>query len=1177
MSAPLEQLKPGVRVTGLDPSGPVVVVTATMSGDQACSLVIRTGAGDLRDTIVFRDKEPELGIEGPSAQFAFTADGEFFRLASEAQRIRLAYLFDPMQAVFTSTIEPLPHQIRAVYEDMLPRQPLRYLLADDPGAGKTIMAGLLIKELMLRGTIQRCLIVAPGILVQQWKDELDEKFDLPFDILTPSDVDNARTGNPFTERDLWIARVHQLSRSDELRAKVAEQLWDLVVVDEAHRMSAHVFGNEVKKTQLYELGELLGECTRNLLLMTATPHNGKDEDFQLFMALLDADRFVGKPRDGIRTGDVADMMRRMVKENLLHFNGTRLFPERIAKTVEYPLSPMEASLYEAVTDYVVHEMNRADQIAAEEGGNQRRNRVGFALTILQRRLASSPEAIYQSLRRRRRKLEERIAEERGARRRADLARQAELDRIIAAVTDDPDALEDLDGEEQEAVEEEILDDATTARTVAELESEVDTLRKLEHLAEAVRQRSTDRKWTELAGLLDTPEMYREAGSRRKLIVFTEHRDTLTYLTDKLRTLLGRDEAVVAISGSTGRDERRRIQVRFTQDKDCTILVATDAAGEGVNLQAAHLLVNYDLPWNPNRIEQRFGRIHRIGQHDTCFMWNLVAAATREGAVFRLLLDKLEEQRDALGGQVFNVLGKALSATALRDLLIDAIRHNDDPVAKARITQVIDARVGDGLRELIDHEALAPTVFDEQSLHRVRAEMEEAAARRLQPHHIRQFFTGAFGWAGGRMRPREPGRYEVTHVPRELRDRDRLMGRGLPVGRAYERVTFERERTREVGLPVADLLAPGHPLMDALIGITSDRLGGLLRQGAVLVDPTGQQVDPWVLVYMEHAIADGRVDAHGIQQIVSRRFVFVALYADGTATTIPEAPYLDYRPVAHDEAEVQATARAREFPWLAGDLARRATQAVIATAVPEHLAEVRSFVEARIERTRRLVRRRLQAEIHHWDAAARDLRLQAEAGKQVRKRPEDAERVANDLAERLDRRMHALDLEAALDPKAPQLTGAALVLPQGYLDIARGTPAEVVEHRARQTAEVERRAVAAVLAAEHRLGRLPTEMPPNNPGFDIRSATPDGHLVFIEVKGRISGSETFSPTYTEVMHARNSPDNHILALVEVRPDGIDDVRYIPGDEFTTAAGEPGWAIAAVTLKWADMWQRGTVPV
>ncbi len=513
--------------------------------------------------------------------------------------------------------------------------------------------------------------------------------------------------------------------------------------------------------------------------MTATPHNGKDEDFQFFMALLDADRFVGKPRDGLRTGDVEDMMRRMVKEKLLRFDGTPLFPERIAVTVEYPLSPLEAALYEQVTDYVTNEMNRADRVAAEEGGGQRRNRVGFALTILQRRLASSPEAIYQSLHRRRRRLEERIAEERGAKRRAELAHQAEIDRLIVALDDDPEALTDYEGGE---LEDSRRRSSTTPQQRGRWQnsrSEVATLRRLEELAEAVRRSNTDTKWTQLLDLLDEDEMRKEDGSLRKLIIFTEHRDTLTYLTDKLRRHLGRPEAVEAISGSTGRDQRRAIQVRFTQDKECSILVATDAAGEGINLQQAHLLINYDLPWNPNRIEQRFGRIHRIGQEDVCYMWNLVAADTREGAVFRRLLDKLEEQRDALGGQVFNVLGEALSATALRDLLIDAIRHNDDPDVRDRINTVIDATVGDGLRELIEHQALAPTIMDERALHKVRAEMDEAAARRLQPHHIRQFFMGAFDLVGGRIRPREPGRYEITNVPRELRERDRLIGRGLP--------------------------------------------------------------------------------------------------------------------------------------------------------------------------------------------------------------------------------------------------------------------------------------------------------------------------------------------------------------------------------------------------------------
>jgi superfamily II DNA or RNA helicase len=1167
----LETLRPGDRLCGVDPTGPVEVVQATMAGDGACTLVYRSGSGELRDTILYRGQEATLTVEGPSAQFAFTADAHLFLLASEAQRIRLAHLFEPMQAVFSSTIEPLPHQIRAVYGEMLPRQPLRFLLADDPGAGKTIMAGLLIKELMLRGDVQRCLIVAPGSLVQQWQDELAEKFSLDFDLLSRADVETSRTGNPFVERDRWIARVHQLSRNPDLQARATSEPWDLVIVDEAHRLSAHVWGGEVRRTQLYELGERLGAATRHLLLMTATPHNGKDEDFQLFMALLDADRFAGRPRDGLRSAEAGDLMRRMVKEQLLRFDGTPLFPERVATTVAYPLSPEEAALYEAVTDYVANEMNRAEQAAAEQGGAQRRNRVGFALTVLQRRLASSPEAIYQSLRRRRKRLQERIEELRGSARRRELAREAEWDRLLDSLRDDPDALDDLDGAEVEELEEQLVDEASAARTIAELELEVHTLERLEQLADAVRRSGRDRKWSEFCSLLDAPELHRPDGRRHKLIVFTEHRDTLAYLVDKLRTTLGRPEAVEAISGSTGRDERRRIQERFTQDPDCTVLVATDAAGEGVNLQRAHLLVNYDLPWNPNRIEQRFGRIHRIGQTEVCHMWNLVAADTREGAVFRRLLDKLEEQRAALGGQVFDVLGEALSATALRDLLIDAIRYNNDPEVRARIERVIDARIGDGLRELIDHQALAPDVLDEPVLASVRAQMDEARARRLQPHHIRQFAAAAFRWTGGRMQPRERGRLEIVHVPRELRDQDRRTGRGAPVLARYERVTFDPELVRVPGTPVADLLAPGHPLLDALVSLCNERLGALMLEGTVLVDERDVEDRPWVLVYLEHAISDGRVDAHGVPRVVSRRFEFVELFADGSARVVPAAPYLDYRPVRPDEAE--AAGRLLGQPWLADDLKTRALTVAIEEAVPRHLAQVRAITDARIERTRRLVRQRLVSEINHWDAQARDLRLQVEAGKEVRRRPEDADRIATELTERLERRMAELDLEAALQPRPPQVVGAALVVPAALL---AGGGEEPGPHQPDPHARraVERRAVDAVLEIERRLGRDPEEMAPNHPGYDIASHEPDGHVRFIEVKGRTEGVATVSITYTELMTALNSPERHILALVEVGADGTDRVRYVR--DLMRDQAEPMLGEVSRTFDWTRLWDRGEEP-
>src|SRR5258708_1310040 len=435
----------------------------------------------------------EIGETGKP--WSFDGDGKLFRLVSVAHRINLAHLCDPLLAIHTSMVDPLPHQITAVYGEMLPRQPLRFLLADDPGAGKTIMAGLLIKELLIRGDLHRCMIVCPGNLAEQWQDELYQRFQLPFEILTNDKLESARTGNWFAENSMAICRLDKLSRNEDVQAKLANTDWDLIVCDEAHKLSATFFGGEVKYTKRYRLGQLLGTLTRHLLLMTATPHNGKEEDFQLFMALLDSDRFEGRFRDGVHQADVSDLMRRMVKESLLKFDGTPLFPERIAYTVQYKLSDAEAALYKQVSDYVREEFNRAEAVQ----NDKRVRTVGFALTILQRRLASSPEAIYQSLRRRRERLEKRLRELQV------LQRGADATPVTPAGPDlDEDELEDLEDapdNEVEVAEEQILDSATAARTIGELKAELATLGRLEALAISVRRSGEDRKWKELASLL----------------------------------------------------------------------------------------------------------------------------------------------------------------------------------------------------------------------------------------------------------------------------------------------------------------------------------------------------------------------------------------------------------------------------------------------------------------------------------------------------------------------------------------------------------------------------------------------------------------------------------------------------------------------------------------------------
>lgn len=690
----LEEIQAGQSLVGVEPTGIVSVVATIPIADGAITLVYKTHDGTLRERLLNRTDEPNLSEAVDERPWSFDGDGEAFQLACEAKRIDLAFLFDPMMAVHTSNVQPLPHQITAVYESMLPRQPLRFVLADDPGAGKTVMAGLYIRELILRADADRVVVVAPGSLVEQWRTEMHEKFGLHFRIFSAQLDQESPSGNPFEDFNLLIVRLDQVARNDDYRDRLCQAGWDLAIFDEAHKCAAHYFGSKLEKTGRFRFAEQLGEATRHLLLMTATPHNGKEADFQLFLSLLDSDRFYGKFRDGVHKVDASDLMRRMVKEELVKFDSTPLFPERRAYTVNYTLSEREAALYEAVTQYVRTEMGKADQLQGA-----RRGSIGFALTTLQRRLASSPEAIYQSLRRRKERLESRMREEKlGQRGKHALT-------TFAFIPEDDD---DLDAEEQETLEEQLVDEATAAQTIAELEEEIRSLERLEQEAKVVVASGQDRKWDELSRILqDDPHTRDATGRQRKLIVFTEHRDTLSYLYRRIAGVLGSEEAIVTIHGGTRRDERLRIQALFRSDPDVRILVATDAAGEGVNLQCASLMVNYDLPWNPNRLEQRFGRIHRIGQTEVCHLWNLVAKETREGDVYHRLLQKLSVESEALKGRVFDVLGEVFEEISLKDLLLEAIKYGDREEVRAQLSKKIDAALDrEHLRALLDSSALA---------------------------------------------------------------------------------------------------------------------------------------------------------------------------------------------------------------------------------------------------------------------------------------------------------------------------------------------------------------------------------------------------------------------------------------------------------------------------------------
>jgi SNF2 family DNA or RNA helicase len=1195
----LEDLKPNAAVRGIAPNALVTVVSVQWFGSEALELTYKTPEGKVANELLYRHDEPRLEIVEQGRPWSFDGDGALFRLVAEAHRIRLAHLFDPVLAVHTSLVEPLPHQITAVYEAMLPRQPLRFLLADDPGAGKTIMAGLFIKELIARGDLKRCLIVCPGSLAEQWQDEMHRRFHLPFEILTNDKLEAARTGNWFLENDLAIARLDKLSRNEDVQQKISapDCRYDLIVCDEAHKLSATFFGGEVKYTKRYRLGQLLSGLTRHFLLMTATPHNGKEEDFQLFLALLDGDRFEGKFRDGVHQVEVSDLMRRMVKENLLKFDGTPLFPERIAYTVPYKLSDAEARLYKEVTEYVREEFNRAEALK----NDKRAGTIGFALTILQRRLASSPEAIYQSLRRRRERLEKRLREMELMQRGAAVPAATPAGPVLDA--DDVEDLEEAPENEVEAAEEEILDQATAAATVTELKAEIATLSRLEALAAEVRRSGQDTKWRELARVLNEeifgargqgpvaePTMPYGSGPiprpvpspRQKLVLFTEHRDTLSYLHRQIGSLLGRPQSIVLIHGGLGREERRKAQESFLHDPEVQVLLATDAAGEGINLQRAHLMVNYDLPWNPNRLEQRFGRIHRIGQTEVCHLWNLVAEETREGDVYRRLLEKLEEARQALGGQVFDVLGKLqFEGRPLRDLLIEAIRYGDRPEVRARLTRAIEHGVDrQHLEGLIEERALAHDAMDSSRVARIREEMERAEARRLQPHYIESFFLEAFKRLGGAVRQREPRRYEVTHVPAPVRNRDLQIGAGDPVLSRYERVAFEKDLIAPPGQPLAAFVCPGHPLLDAVLDLTLERQRDLLKRGTVLVDERDPSMAPRVLFTLEHAIQDASLVPSGERRTISRRLLYVEMDCEGRTRHLQYAPYLDYRPLAQDEAAVNDLLSRPECAWITSasreTFEQKAQSHAIAHIVPEHVTEVRDRRLTWIEKTRAAVKDRLTKEITYWDHRAEQLKLQEQAGKAgARLNSQEARRRADDLQARLQRRLADLDREAQISALPPVVLAGLVVVPFGLLAEMTGRPLPTPASPADTQASAAR-ARARVMEVERALGFEPRDRELEKLGYDIESRVlsgPDkGRLRFIEVKGRVTGADTVTVTKNEILTSLNKPDEFVLALVEFVDGDAHRVRYLR----RPFQREPDFGVTSVNYDFAELLQRAGEP-
>ncbi|GHU23820.1 RNA helicase [Spirochaetia bacterium] len=1122
----LQSIKVNDRIRGIVPNEVIQIISInSLSSDAdnvvACEIIYRKSDGSLGQQILYADNLDGISLETADLPWTFDADATLMRLASEAYRIRLAHLFDPHLAVYTSMIQPLPHQITAVYEDMLPRQPLRFLLADDPGAGKTIMTGLLIKELKVRGDLNRCLIVCPGNLVTQWQDELQDKFQLEFEILRN---EHFESGNPFLDIPYCIARLDKLSRNDEAQRNLKMSEWDLIVCDEAHKMSASLFGDKEKHTKRYNLGLTLSTISRHFLLLTATPHNGKDDNFQLFLRLLDKDRFDGKNRSGDKP-DAGDMMRRLVKEELKTFDGKPLFPERIAYTLKYDLSPLEKELYDAVTDYVRTGFARAEKVL----NPKRAHAVGFALTVLQRRLASSPEAIYQSLRRRRERLEKYLVLLYAAR---DKGALSDPEYTGSFSDDDWNDFDDAPEEEINKIEEQFTDGATAAQTISELEIEIHTLNELEIKAEYLRNSSVDKKWEQVSRTLqDESQMFDKNRGREKIIIFTEHRETLYYLADKIRIMLGKKNAVVTIQGGMAHDERKSIEEHFKNDPSVSVLVATDAAGEGINLQKAHLMINYDLPWNPNRIEQRFGRIHRIGQRDVCHLWNLVANGTREGEVFTRLFDKLENERAALGGRVFDVLGKiSFDEKPLRDLLIEAIRYGNDPKVRKKLDMKIDNAFDSGvLEKLFEERSLAGQSLGLEKVSHIREEMERLEARRMQPYFIENFCIDALESLTVHCQKKTSHRYTVSHIPRAVRETRSPEGTAYPIARSYSAITFEKEYIHVDGLEDAALICPGHPLLSVLLDTVLEKGQELLKQGTIFIDEHENARDR-LLFYVEDILEDSRKDSAGRPIKASHRLHFIEIYKNGSVQSAGYAPYLDYAaPTAEELPLVKELLK--KNAWWGADAESLARNYAVQHLSHEHLKEVQERRTAFVMKAEQEVKKRLDAEIAYWDMKVGEMYDQIAQGKtNAQLNADNFSKWAGDYRRRKKHRLEELELEKKIFPQIPTILGGAWVIPRAMVQDAQSAETDSVSSP-EDRAALESIAMNTVSAIERSMGNIPHDLHSKNLGYDIESKTPEGTLRFIEVKAQESGSTFVMVTKNEMLVASNSK-NSILAVVEI---------------------------------------------
>ena len=1105
-----QDLVAGAIVSGLNFPEPVEALVVKSMGGMVKIIGRGMQTGQSHQLILSKDQIAQLSITSKAP--AYDGDPAKFKLAIEASRLALAYEYDPYFSLSIARVDPLPHQLEAVYEYFMRLPRIRFLLADDPGAGKTIMAGLLIKELKIRGLIKRILIIAPASLTFQWQREMKDKFREQFEVIR-SDVLRANYGsNPWQEKNQLVTSVSWVSRIEDAKDSLLRSRWDLVIVDEAHKMSAY---SADKKTLAYQLGESLSRMTDHFLLMTATPHKGDPENFSLFLQLLDRDVYgdVKSLEEAMATREAPFYLRR-VKEALVTFPDPKtgmvqaLFTKRNVTTSEFQITEEELDFYDRLTRYVEDQSIRA---AADDSARGRA--LAFTMAMLQRRFASSLYAVRRSLERMKDKREKILKD-------PDAYRREQMNRRL------PEDFEDLTDEEQQEIITQLEDVVADIDPVA-LREEIAELTKLIVHARELEKREIETKLVKLKELLTQQGIFSDP--KMKLLIFTEHKDTLDFLAGdgKEHRPLGKLRewglSLTQIHGGMKIGDRDTPGTRISAEREfresCQILVATEAAGEGINLQFCWLMINFDVPWNPMRLEQRMGRIHRYGQEKDCLIFNFVSTNTREGRVLHKLFERIEAIQDDLDpkrtGKIFNVLGDVFPANNLEKMLRDMYAHNQmtEELIKQRIVEQVDK----SRFESITNSTLEGLAKKELNLSVIIGKSAEAKERRLVPEVIEEFFVQAAPLVGMSPKPVKPEghTYKVGRIPRNLWPvGDRLEPRFGKLGRDYGSIVFDKELLKQDS--TLEWITPGHALFEAVREDAWTQVQGHLQRGAVFYDLQARV--PYRLDLFSAAIKDGRGN------VLNKRLFAVQADAAGTLSVKQPTVFLDVTPgdrktvMPPDEASLPDRDEIELF------LLQNALQPMLDQAQHERAREV-SVISRHVEIS-------LNEIIHRENMLLADLISLKEGGSTeqgIEGRIKISEDKLHELDHRLQTRRHELGQERHCAVGDILHMGRAWVFP--HPDRAQPNLAPMVSDP-----EIERLAVQAVIAHEEAQGRVVQSVEADNRGFDLISRLPHPEdpqsavdVRFIEVKGR-SQSGDIALTANEYKTAQRLKKDYWLYVV-----------------------------------------------